>query len=94
MRIAEHALDLSIQAGLNSNHWVFAYRVAIFTMNRFPTKTFPFQISYVLLYKKSPNFSFLKTFGCLCFPCLRPQAKHKLEPRSLTCISIGYAPQQ
>ncbi|KAL4588858.1 hypothetical protein LXL04_001755 [Taraxacum kok-saghyz] len=35
------------------------------------------------LYHKVPDYNFLKTFGCLCYPFLRPYNKHKLDFRSL-----------
>jgi len=44
------------------------------------------------LFQRSPNYHFLHTFGCLCFPFLRPYNNHKLDFRSSPCVFFGYSP--
>ena len=39
----------------------------------------------------SPDYSFLKTFGCLCHPYLRPYTPNKLTSRSDQCLFLGYS---
>jgi hypothetical protein len=48
----------------------------------------PFEI----LFKQSPYYQFLHTLGCECFPLLRPYNQQKLQPRSESCIFMGYSP--
>lgn len=36
----------------------------------------------------------MKTFGCLCYPWLRPYTNHKLAPKSKPCVFIGYSKAQ
>ncbi|CAJ2637896.1 unnamed protein product [Trifolium pratense] len=50
----------------------------------------PFQI----LHQTKPNPLHLHSFGCLCFPWLRPYTSNKLQPRSQPCIFVGYADTQ
>ena len=42
------------------------------------------------LFQRSPDYHFLRTFGCLCFPFLCPYNNHKLDFRSSSCVFFGY----
>jgi hypothetical protein len=44
------------------------------------------------LFHREPDYSFLRTFGCACWPNLHPYNKNKLQPRSLLCLFLGYSP--
>jgi hypothetical protein len=44
------------------------------------------------LFKCSPDYTFLRTFGCLCWPNLRPYNSNKFQPRSVPCLFLGYSP--
>jgi histone deacetylase 1/2 len=48
---------------------------------------------YLLLYGSIPILTHLKVFGCACFPLLKPYNTHKLQPKTSTCIFLGYAGQ-
>lgn len=43
-----------------------------------------------VLYKSKPDITHLRTFGCACFPLLRPYNTHKLQPHTKPCIFLGY----
>uniref|UniRef100_A0A803QBG4 Reverse transcriptase Ty1/copia-type domain-containing protein n=1 Tax=Cannabis sativa TaxID=3483 RepID=A0A803QBG4_CANSA len=43
------------------------------------------------LLHKAPDYEFLKTFGCACFPYLQPYNAHKLNFKSDKCIFIVYS---
>jgi histone deacetylase 1/2 len=43
------------------------------------------------LFRRIPNYNFLCTFGCLCFPFLCPYHAHKLDFRSSPCVFLGYS---
>ncbi|KAI3522941.1 hypothetical protein L1887_00993 [Cichorium endivia] len=49
----------------------------------------PFQI----LYARPPNYDNFRTFGCQVYPYLRDYSAHKLAPRSIPCIFLGYNSQ-
>lgn len=45
---------------------------------------------YEKLYKKVPDYTALRSFGCACFPTLRDYTENKFDPRSLKCVFLGY----
>lgn len=49
------------------------------------------QSPYKILFKHALDFSFLKLFGCLCYPYLRPYTTHKLNTRFEWCVFINYS---
>jgi hypothetical protein len=44
-----------------------------------------------LLLHEIPDYTFLKVFGCACWPHLRPYNSRKLEFRSKKCVFLGYS---
>ena len=41
--------------------------------------------------KQKPNYHFLKSFGCACYPILQPYNKHKFEFHKSKCVFLGYS---
>ena len=44
------------------------------------------------LHGRLPDYKFLRTFGCSCFPLLNLYNKHKLNFHTQKCLMIGYSP--
>ena len=63
----------------------------VYFIIKLPKTSLNFSIPYVVLFKKFPNYEFLKTFGCACFPLLIPYNSHKLDFRSHECLFLGYS---
>lgn len=74
--------------------WPLAFSTATYLINRLPTPTLQNQSPFSRLFNKVPNYSKLPSFGCLCYPWLRPYNSHKLQPKSTPCIFVGYSSTQ
>uniref|UniRef100_A0A2N9GG32 Integrase catalytic domain-containing protein n=1 Tax=Fagus sylvatica TaxID=28930 RepID=A0A2N9GG32_FAGSY len=88
--IVECALTLLSHAALSITHYSYAITTTVHLINRLPTPKLTHKTPWELLFHKPPDLTHLKTFGCLCFPLLRPYNTHKLQPRSTPCIFLGY----
>jgi hypothetical protein len=64
--------------------------MATYLLNILPSKTKHNLTPTFLLYHKHPQYSHLRTFGCLCFPLSPTSSVHKLENRSKPCVFLGY----
>jgi len=71
--------------------WVDSFSTACYLINRLPSPVLDGKSPYKTLYSHPPSYSMLRTFGCLCFPFLLDYMPHKLSPRSLPCVFIGYS---
>lgn len=91
--LIETTITLLLQAHLPSNFWLEALTTAVYLANRMPHSTLKFQVPYTLLFQSKPNYHFLKPFGCSCFPWLKPYVANKLQPRSKSCVFLGYCQQ-
>ena len=89
--IVDMSLTLMSQSSLPFCYWSYAFSTAIFLINRLPFLHRGSSSPWETLFAKSPNYSLFKSFGCACFPLLRPYTKHKFNFRSKECIFLGYA---
>jgi histone deacetylase 1/2 len=55
-----------------------------------PTPVLNHKTPFEYLLKLTPDYPFLRTFRCLCFPFLRPYNAHKLDFCSSACVFLGY----
>jgi hypothetical protein len=72
--------------------WDEAFLTATFLINLLPTKVLNLVSPVEKLLEVSPHYESLRTFGCACWPNLRPYNKHKLAFRSKRCVFLGYSP--
>jgi len=72
--------------------WDEAFATAVFLINRLPSQVINNETPHERLLGQPPDYSFLRTFGCACWPNLRPYNNRKLAFRSKQCVFLGYSP--
>lgn len=82
---------LLTDAHMPLSYWPYAFQTAAYLINRMPTSTLNNKTPFGMLFNRTPNYMKLKQFGCLCYPLTRPYNHHKLEPKSKSCIFVGYS---
>ena len=90
--LMELGLSILTQASMSTKFWLEAFQTANFLINRLPSTVLHGKTPFSVLYNKDFDYTFLKVFGCECFPYLRSYNHNKLEFRSSKCTFIGYSP--
>ncbi|KAI0520641.1 hypothetical protein KFK09_008119 [Dendrobium nobile] len=88
--LLETVRALHFQANLPSKFWVETLFASVYLINRLPSPINNSISPYQCLYNQSPDYSHLKTFGCLYYPWIPPKLTNKLAPRSTPCLFLGY----
>jgi len=68
--------------------WNYAFENSVYLINRMPTSVLWNKSPFETLFHQPPNYGFLRTFGCPCFPFLRPYNAYKLDYRSTTYMFL------
>jgi histone deacetylase 1/2 len=89
--IMETGLTLLGQCKAPFRFWNYAFETSVYLINRMPTHVLAHCSTFDCLFHRSPDYHFLRTFGCLCFPFLRPYNNHKLNFHSSPCVFFGYS---
>ncbi|KAJ0781359.1 putative RNA-directed DNA polymerase [Helianthus annuus] len=90
--VVETGLTLLAQANLPQRFWHYAFETAVYLINRLPSRTSSNKSPYQQLHNRKPDYTFLRVFGCQCFPYLRSYNHHKMDFRSTPCVFLGYSP--
>jgi hypothetical protein len=77
MHIVESGLSLLARANLPLKFWPEAFNTAIYLINRPLTGVLGGISPIEKLQGVKPDYYSLQTFGCLCFPYLRPYNNNK-----------------
>jgi histone deacetylase 1/2 len=89
--IVEVGLSLLAYAHMPLKFWDEAFLTATYLINRMPSKVINFDTPLERLFHTKPDYESLHTFGCACWPNLRPYNNHKLYFRSKECAFLGYS---
>ena len=92
-QIVESGLSILHHSNLSLSYWSYAFCTTVYLLNRGPSSVLNFISPWEKLYDHKPPLHALKTFGCACYPFLKPYNSHKFDPKSRQCIFLGYPPQ-
>lgn len=82
---------MMFETSLPQQLWVEAFFTAAFLSNLLPTSVIDKMISsFKILHGKPLVYTTLRAFGCACYPYLRPYTENKFDPKSLSCVFVGY----
>lgn len=90
--IVDMGLTLLAQSSMPLSYCWEAFSSAVYIINRLPTPVLGNLSHWEQAFLHSPDFNFLRVFGCACFPCLRPYHSQKFHFRSTKCVFLGYSP--
>jgi hypothetical protein len=89
--IVDTGLSLLSHSKVPFKFWDAAFDTATYLINRLPSPVTQNKSPFEILFDKTPDYKFLKVFGCECFPYLRPYNKNKFSFRSKSCVFLGYS---
>lgn len=72
------------------SYWAEALNTVTYLINRHPCRATGPVTPHHLLLDVPPRYEELRTFGCLCYPNTSATWPHKLSPRSVACVFLGY----
>nr|XP_009788648.1 PREDICTED: uncharacterized protein LOC104236429 [Nicotiana sylvestris] len=88
--LLETARALMFQSKLPTRYWEECVMTATYLIKRLPTTYLNNKCPFELLYQKKPNYSYLRSFGCLCYPTVPNIYRDKFELRTTPYIFVGY----
>ena len=83
---------LLFHANVPPRFWPDALSTASLLVNIRPSRARGNFAPHHLLFGSPPSYDDLRVFGCLCYPSTASTTPHKLAPRSVACIFLGYPP--
>jgi transposase InsO family protein len=89
--IMEKDRSMLYYKGISTMWWAEAVSTSVYLINRSTTSTNSSMTPYELAFKDKPRLDHLRVFGSVGYAHV-DKAKHtKLEPKSFTCMFLGYA---
>lgn len=72
-------------------YWTYAFAAGVYLINRLTTPILQNTSPYQKLFNVEPNYMKLLTFGCLCYPWIKPYGNNKFSPKPTPCVFMGYS---
>jgi hypothetical protein len=84
-------LSLLAHVAMPLKNFGVAFSTTAYIINRLLSRVIDFSSPFEKLFGTKPDYSWLKVFGCACWPHLKPYNTKKLEFHSKWCVFLGYS---
>jgi hypothetical protein len=71
--------------------WDETISTATYLINIHPSSALQGDIPFEHFYGKTPDYSSLRLFDCVCYVLLAPHERNKLTAQSVECVFLGYS---
>lgn len=88
--IVDTTSSLLYHAPMPLEFWYDAFSMAVFLINGLPSSSINFMTPFQTLFGYAPDLKRLRVFGCACYPSLKPYNSHKLQPKTIQHVFMGY----
>ncbi|CAL2251278.1 unnamed protein product [Prunus armeniaca] len=89
--VVEMAKSMLHEKEIPYSLWAEAVHTAVYILNRCPTKVLNNVTPFEAYSGRKPGTAHLKVFGSLCYVHVPNELRHKLEPKSVKGVFVGYA---
>lgn len=81
---------LRFGVGWPLSYWGNYVMAIAYIIKRLPSSLFKNKTPYEIMFKKSPNYYNLKSFGCLAMAYNIDRKKDKFKARAIPCVFLRY----
>ena len=90
--LAEGITAMLHEAGLPTQFWGEALAALVYVLNRIPASTMPHTTPFEVWFKRKPDVSNLRIWGCLAYVHMQKDKRGALGSHMEKCIFLGYPP--
>ena len=88
--IVEGARSMIYHAKLPLKFWAEAVNTVVYLRNRSPSSFLNGRTPFEYWFKRKPNVSNLRVFGCVCYVHIPESQRRKFDPKAYKAVFVGY----